>query len=151
MSEMTDTLKQIQEDYLNGSFASEAEYNAAMEEAKAFYFEKLQGYSELYGVALSADSAIAAEAWSTDFAGMVNNTEEWKTKVDDYISGVTGAFEGWADVVATVKETTGGDLTELSNNVKTLTDEHDSLTDAIVNEEDGLLTTMQAELDAVVN
>ena len=151
MSEMTDTLKQIQEDYLNGSFASEAEYQAAMEEAKAFYFEKLQGYSQLYGVALSADSAIAAEAWSTDFAGMVNNTEEWKVKVDDYIKGATEAFNGWSEVVATVKETTGKDLTELASNVSSITTANTALADELTNDEDGVIKAMQEELTEVGN
>ena len=151
MSDMTDTLKQIQEDYLNGSFASEAEYQAAMEEAKAFYFEKLQGYSQLYGVALSADSAIAAEAWSTDFAGMVNNTEEWKIKVDEYISGATTAFTEWSEVVAKVKETTGKDLGELATNVSDITSANDALVTKLTNEENGVIKAMQDQLTEVGN
>ena len=149
MSEMTDTLKTIQEDYLNGSFATEAEYHAAMENAKAFYFEKLQGYSSLYSVALSADSNIAAEAWSTDFAGMVKNTEEWKIQVDSYITDVTSAFSNWSQAMSTVKNTTGKDLTELANNVSSITDENDKLANEILNEENGVLTALQEELTAV--
>jgi hypothetical protein len=34
MSEMYDTLGSLQEQYLNGAFESEAEYNKAMEDAK---------------------------------------------------------------------------------------------------------------------
>jgi hypothetical protein len=113
-----------------------------MAEAKAYYYQKLQDYSNLYGVAVSADSNIAAEAWSTDFASMINATDQWKQDVDTYMLGANEAFTKWAETVATIKETTGGDITTLSGNVKTLTDEHDTLTDAIVNEEDGLLVTM---------
>jgi hypothetical protein len=41
MSEMTETLNQIQTDYLEGNYATEEEYHNAMAEAKAYYFEKL--------------------------------------------------------------------------------------------------------------
>lgn len=149
MQEMYDTFNQIQQDRLNGAFATEEEYNNAMAEAKEYYYQKLQDYSNLYGVAVSADSNIAAEAWSTDFASMINSTDQWKQDVDSYMAGATEAFTQWAGVVATVKETTGSDINALSGNVKTLTDDHDTLTDAIVSEEDGLLTAMQSELDAV--
>ena len=151
MQEMYDTFNQIQQDRLSGAFATEEEYNNAMAEAKAYYYQKLQDYSNLYGVAVSADSNIAAEAWSTDFASMINATDQWKQDVDTYMLGANEAFTAWAETVATIKETTGGDIATLSGNVKTLTDEHDTLTDAIVNEEDGLLVTMQSELDAVGN
>ena len=151
MQEMYDTFNQIQQDRLNGAFTTEEEYHNAMAEAKAYYYQKLQDYSNLYGVAVSADSNIAAEAWSTNFTSMINATDQWKQDVDTYMLGANEAFTNWAETVATVKETTGGDITALSSNVKTLTDEHNTLTDAITNEEDGLLVTIQSELDAIGN
>jgi hypothetical protein len=41
-----------------------------MDSAKKYYFEKLEGYSNLYQSALRTDSRVSADAWSTDFADM---------------------------------------------------------------------------------
>jgi hypothetical protein len=114
-----------------------------MAEAKEYYYQKLQDYSSLYGVAISADSNIAAEAWSTDFASMINSTDQWKQDVDDYMAGAKEAFEQWAGVVATVKETTGKDLTELASNVSTITSANTELTEKLTNDEDGVIKAMQ--------
>jgi hypothetical protein len=39
---MYDTLTDIQQQYLDGAFETEEEYHKAMDEAKAYYYEKLQ-------------------------------------------------------------------------------------------------------------
>lgn len=148
MSEMTDTLSQIQSDYLAGSYATEAEYQNAMISAKQYYFEKLQGYSSLYGVALQTDSNIVTDAWSTEFATMTTKTDEWSTAVNSYMSGATAAFSKWGSTVSEVKATTGADLTSLSANVQSVVSENEALADALTGE-DGVIAKMEEELTAV--
>jgi hypothetical protein len=55
---MYDTLTDLQQQYLNGAFASEEEYHRAVEEAKQYYFEKLGIYSELYTIAMDSDARV---------------------------------------------------------------------------------------------
>jgi hypothetical protein len=148
MQEMYDAFGTIQENYINGSYASEEEYNNAMAEAKEHYYAKIQNYSSLYQFALTSDSAIAQEAWSSDFSQMVTDTSSWKSSVDLYLSGSTAAFNEWADVIATIKETTGDDLNDLAQNVSDITDESNLLTEQLTGE-DGLINDLQDELTAV--
>jgi hypothetical protein len=145
MAEMTETLNQIQSDYLNGNYATEEENQNAMAEAKAYYFEKLKGYSSLYGIALSADSAIVTEAWTTDFAEMVAGTDKWNEAVTEYINGTTDAFEDWAEVVAEIKKTTGSDLDVISSKVNDVTTASEALVTALLGEdgEGGLLKELK--------
>lgn len=145
MSQMTDTLSQIQSDYLAGSYESEEAYQNAMAEAKSYYFEKLQSYSELYGVALAADSKIAGEAWSTEFEIMTKSTTEWGVEVDKYITGVTNAFNEWEKVASTVEEVTGKDLSSVTAHVNDITTASDTLAKALLGEngEGGLIAELK--------
>jgi hypothetical protein len=36
-------------------------------------------------VALTTDSRVVADAWSTDFADMVYSTKDWQMAVNDYV------------------------------------------------------------------
>jgi hypothetical protein len=135
---------------LSGSYATEEEYQNAMMEAKQYYFDKLQSYSQLYGVAVSTDSNIVSEAWSTGFADMTTKTDTWSQAVNTYMANATTAFSDWASTVAKVKETTGEDLTTLSSKVGAIVTENNNLTDALSGE-DGVIAQMEAELTAVNN
>jgi hypothetical protein len=148
MAEMQDSLMQIQSDYLAGSFASEEEYQNAVAESKAYYFEKLQGYADLYNTALSADSSIAAEAWSTNFSTMFQSTQELEGAITSYMTGAEAAFEKWSGVIATVEETTGADLTSLANKVKSVTDQSDALMTSLTGD-DGLIDSLTDGFDKV--
>lgn len=150
MSEMTSTLSQIQSDYLAGMYNDEEEYQAAMMDAKQYYFEKLQNYSTLYGVAITTDSRIASDAWSTDFASMTTKTDQWSQAVNTYIESSVDAFTNWASVVANIKQTTGGDLNELAMHVQSIVNENDAMADAL-NGEDGVIKSLEDELTAVNN
>jgi len=48
-----------------------------MAAAKDYYYQKLQDYSSLYSVAVSTDSRVVADAWSTDFSSMIYDTDTW--------------------------------------------------------------------------
>jgi hypothetical protein len=63
-------MSSLQEQYLNGEIATEAEYNEKMTAAKEYYYKKLQDFSELYTISTTGNSAVIADAWSADFADM---------------------------------------------------------------------------------
>ena len=148
MSEMYDTLKEIQEQYLNGEFATEEEYHREMEKAKEYYFQKLQDYSSLYQVALTTDSRVVADAWSTDFADMTYNTEQWEIAVNDYVQKVEIAFGGWQEQLKDIAEDTS--LDTLEENIKDITDESEKLKETIIGE-DGVVDAIEEEINAVSN
>ena len=52
MQEMYDTLTSITEAYFNGEIASREEYEAQMLAAQQYYYEQLEIYQDLYGIAL---------------------------------------------------------------------------------------------------
>ena len=148
MSEMYDTLKEIQEQYLNGEFETEEEYHREMEKAKEYYFQKLQDYSSLYQVALTTDSRVVADAWSTDFADMAYNTGQWQKDVDDYIKKVKGEFADWQTQIQQISQDTS--LDTLEENIKDITDESEKLKETIIGE-NGVINAIEKEIDAVSN
>ena len=151
MSEMYDTMAQLQQDYLNGAFESEAEYNTAMEAAKQYYYQKLQDYSQLYSVALTTDSRVVSDAWSTDFSSMIYDTEKWMSEVNKYVDGTARAFIDWQTAVSGpggVTSIIGGSLEEVGGNVDSVTQKSEDL--AKVTKEQ-VIPGLEAELTAVDN
>ena len=93
MSEMYDTLTELNQKYREGEFESEAEYNEAVRAAKEYYYQQLENYSALYATAVDVDSRIIEDAWSSSFANMIDSTEEWKNYTEDYLLEVAKAFK----------------------------------------------------------
>ena len=149
MSEMYDTFTELQEQYLSGEFETEAEYQDAMLKAKEYYYEKLKNYSSLHQVALTTDSRVIADAWSSDYSEMIFNTEDWMRAVTEYVGNVNLAFDEWEENVDTItNETLGPNLDTLEDNVKDITDANDALTDSIV-KDGGVIDAIESELDQV--
>lgn len=149
LSEMYDTYADIQQQRLDGAFETEEEYHRAMEEAKNYYYQKLQDYSGLYSVAVSADSRVVADAWSSDFADMVYNTENWMDKVVEYENGVKAAFLDWQNAVSGeggVSQIVGNSVEEVGGKVKDVTDKSHELAETTTKE---VIPALDAELDAV--
>lgn len=90
-----DTMQELNERRLNGEFETEEAYNQAVLAARDYFYKQLDDYSYLYSVAISEDTRVAADAWSTEFSSMVTDTKNWKTNVSTYISEVQGAFSAW--------------------------------------------------------
>jgi hypothetical protein len=88
LSEMYDTLTDLQSQYLEGAFESEEEYQNAVAEAKQYYYQLLEDYSDLYTIAISADAQVLEESWTREFKGMVDGTESWKDEVNIYVGRV---------------------------------------------------------------
>jgi hypothetical protein len=149
MSEMYDTFTELQEQYLSGEFETEAEYQDAMLKAKEYYYEKLKNYSSLHQVALTTDSRVIADAWSSDYSEMIFNTEDWMRAVTEYVGNVNLAFDEWeANVETITNETLGPNLDALEDNVKDITDANDALTDSIT-KDGGVIDAIESELDQV--
>ena len=150
MQEMYDTLTEIQEKYLNGEYETYEEYQTAMIEAQDYYYQKLQDYSDLYKVAISADNRVVADAWSSNFSDMVFNTEQWMVEVTGYIGDVSLKFQEWNTTVKTLKEGTLGDnLDALAGKVKTITDESKNFVKILTDEKEGVISSLNKEIAGV--
>jgi hypothetical protein len=123
MQEMYDTLTDLQTQYLEGAFESEEEYQNAIADAKQYYYEKLENYSRLYSIALSTDSQVAADAWTTEFAAMTQETGKWMNSVNEYLIGTEKAFADFNGALSTIKnDVVGTNLEEMAENTKAIVD-----------------------------
>ena len=152
MQEMYDTFADLQQQKLDGAFETEEEYHRAMEEAKAYYYQKLQDYSGLYSVAVTTDSRVVADAWSSDFANMVYDTDEWMSAVDQYVADVELAFKEWSDAVhdpsTGITAIVGGDVAAVGETVQGVTDKSAELAKTTTEK---VIPALDDELDAVQN
>ena len=148
LSEMYDTLTDLQQQYLNGAFATEEEYNAAVTSAKEYYYAKLEEYSSLHSIALQTDSRVVEDAWSSELSSMVYNTNEWKDRVEEYIGNVGTAFTSWHAEMETLLGESGlsGDFSNLGEKVDEVTEDSKELRDEITN---NVLPALKSEVDAV--
>jgi hypothetical protein len=119
-----------------------------MLEAKDYYYQQLTNYSELYNVALGANTAIAQEAWSTEFASMTGSTEQWMAKVDEYTNNCGTSFQKWQGVVSEVQGVVGGNFDELATKVTAITNESNALVEAIT-KDGGVIDKLGDEVTAV--
>jgi hypothetical protein len=133
MQEMYDTLTELQTQYLEGAFDTEEEYQDAVTSAKEYYYDKLKQYSSLYSVAISADSRVIADAWSSDFSDMMNKTDEWKGHIDEYTVAAAASLSEWATVVSTVLESSG--LDKVDEAVGAITSESEKLKTTLIGED----------------
>lgn len=148
MSEMYDTMTELQNAYLSGEITSQEEYDRRMLETKDYYYQQLTNYSELYNVALGANTAIAQEAWSTEFASMTGSTEQWMAKVDEYTNNCGTSFQKWQGVVSEVQGVVGGNFDELATKVTAITNESNALVEAIT-KDGGVIDKLGDEVTAV--
>jgi methyl-accepting chemotaxis protein len=77
---------------------------------------------------------------------MINNTETWKIKVDDYTKAATTSLSNWYNKVEEISNKTG--LDNIANSVEKVTIKSDELRDVIL-DEGGVVDAMRQELDAV--
>ena len=149
LNEFYDTMTSLQEQYLNGEFQNEEEYQAAMQSAREFYYAKLQEYSSLNSVALSTDARVVEDAWTKEFRGMTQQTDLWMQNVDGYVRNVMGVFDEWQTQMAEVRKTTvGPDLLALKENTQEIVDASDALTEAIT-KDGGVIDALEEEYNAV--
>lgn len=150
IQEMNDEITALTQAWQEGEITSEEEYQERMTALKEHYYAKLQDYSELYGIAITTDSAVVRDAWSTDFADMTSKTEEWMIYVDEYVSGVRTAFSDWATEMEQVTAyTIGQSLDDLATKTGTVKINSDALTTSITDPNNGVIKALEDELTAV--
>ena len=164
MAEMYDTLTSLAQQYRDGEFASEAEYQAAVDEAKQFYYEKLDQYSYLHSKAIQTDSRVATDyilsesnlartsitgdtltvgdTWRNTFLKMSG----WST---DEFGNIAGVASDWRDEVESyvedVNEAFGEWGTTMSTNVTPAVGDLDENVRNLKGASDDLLTTLTGE------
>jgi hypothetical protein len=149
MEEMYDTLTSITEAYYNGEITSQEEYEAQMLAAQEYYYQQLENYQDLYGIALQTDTRVIQDSWTSGFRTMINNTETWKDKVAVYTADATTALSNWYNKVEEISNKTG--LDNIAGKVENVTDKSDELRDVILGNdgEPGVVDALRQELDAV--
>ena len=151
-AQMYEELTALHEAWMNGEFESKEQYEEEVAKLEAHWKQKRIDYSNLYQVALTTDSAIVADAWSTDFVDMTISAEEWSQKVDEYVGNVVNAFSAWDNQMSIiVNDTLGQDLNTLKEKVGNITTASTELRDFITQPETGLLATFKKEFDSVTD
>lgn len=151
LSEMYDTLTDLQNQYLEGAFESEEEYHKAVDAAKHYYYDKLTQYSNLYTIALTTDSRVAADAWSSDFQDMIYSTDEWRSAVDTYINDIQSAFQVYGyEMERIANETIGTSLDTIKDKTEEVVDASDKLVSTIT-DDGGVIDALTSEMNAVAN
>ena len=145
MSEMNDTLAEINQQYLDGEFESQKEYEEAIKRAKDYYYKQLENYSNLYQVAVGTDARVTGDSWSKAFGQMTTQTEIWKTKTDEYIGNTQSAFATFDTALKPVKDS----LSASAKSIENITKESEKLRDTLTNSKNGVIKALTEELSAV--
>ena len=146
---MYEELKQLQQDYLDGNIASEEEYELRKSQIQEHYLGPegiLTTYSKLYNVAVQTDANATADYWGQEYGRMTQDTEAWKTAVNDYLLEIDDQIEEWKNVQTTANDEVGGALNNSKKATEDLTTESRNLRDTI---NDEVIPAISDEIDAV--
>lgn len=146
---MYEELKQLQQDYLDGNIASEEEYELRKSQIQEHYLGPegvLTTYSKLYNVAVQTDANATADYWGKEYGRMTQDTEAWKTAVNDYLLEIDDQIEEWKNVQTTANDEVEGALNNSKKATEDLTTESSNLRDTI---KDKVIPAIGEEIDAV--
>ena len=146
---MYEELKQLQQDYLDGNIASEEEYELRKSQIQEHYLGPegvLTTYSKLYNVAVQTDANATADYWGQEYGRMTQDTEAWKTAVNDYLLEIDDQIEEWKNVQTIANDEVGGALNNSKKATEDLTTESRNLRDTI---NDEVIPAISDEIDAV--
>ena len=146
---MYEELKQLQQDYLDGNIASEEEYELRKSQIQEHYLGPegvLTTYSKLYNIAVQTDADATADYWGKDYGQMTQDTEAWKTAVNDYLLEVDDQIDEWKNVQNQANKEVQGALNNSKKAIKELTDESKKLRDTLKNQ---VIPAIGREIDAV--
>lgn len=146
---MYEELKQLQQDYLDGNIASEEEYELRKSQIQEHYLGPegvLTTYSKLYNIAVQTDANATADYWGKEYGRMTQDTEAWKTAVNDYLLEVDDQIDEWKDVQNQANKEVQGALNNSKKATKELTDESKKLRDTLNNK---VIPSIEKEIDAV--
>lgn len=146
---MYEELKQLQQDYLDGNIASEEEYKLKKSQIQEHYLGPegvLTTYSKLYNIAVRTDANATADYWGQEYGKMTQDTEAWKTAVNDYLLEIDNQIEDWKDVQNRANKEVQGALNNSKKATKELTDESKDLRNTLNNK---VIPSIEKEIDAV--
>lgn len=149
LQEMYDTLSELQTQYLEGEITSQEEYERKVAAAQEYYYQLLKDYSSLYQVAITTDNRVVADAWSTSFSEMINQTDEWQAAVGNYLEQCAENLKTWQETIAEVMKNTG--LDDIVNKVSNITKESDELKKALLGdgENEGVIDALDKQFDSI--
>lgn len=149
LQEMYDTLSELQTQYLEGEITSQEEYERKVAAAQEYYYQLLKDYSSLYQVAITTDNRVVADAWSTSFSEMIDQTDEWQAAVGNYLEQCAENLKIWQETVAEVMKNTG--LDDVANKVSNITKESDELKKALLGdgENEGVIDALDKQFDSI--
>ena len=169
MSEMYDTLTSLAQQYRAGEFASEAEYQAAVDEAKQYYYEKLDQYSYLHSQAIQADSRVATDyilsesnlARTSITGDTITVGDTWRNTflemsgwATDEFGNISGVASDWRNEVTAYVNDVNDAFDEwgstMSTNVTPAIGDLDTQVGNLKTTSDNLLTTLTGE-DGVIS
>ena len=146
---MYEELKQLQQDYLDGNIASEEEYELRKSQIQEHYLGPegvLTTYSKLYNIAVQTDANATADYWGQEYGRMTQDTEAWKTAVNDYLLEVDDQIDEWKNVQNQANKEVQGALNNSKKATKELTDESKNLRDTLKNK---VIPAIGEEIEAV--
>lgn len=146
---MYEELKQLQQDYLDGNIASEEEYELRKSQIQEHYLGPegvLTTYSKLYNIAVQTDANATADYWGQEYGKMTQDTEAWKTAVNDYLLEIDDQIDKWKNVQNQANKEVQGALNNSKKATKELTDESKKLRDTLNNK---VIPSIEKEIDSV--
>ena len=148
LQESQEAITELTQMWMNGEISSEEEFNRRKQEIVEYYGEKLQQYSDLHSIALTTDSRVVKDAWSSDFSSMTASVDVWKQNVDTYFSQAGESMQDWADVCGQVLEDSG--LDDMDKTLGDIDQKSKDLKNTLIGEDgkSGVVAAMMAEVDA---
>jgi methyl-accepting chemotaxis protein len=126
MTEMFNFLEELNQQRLTGAFETEAEYEEERAKLVQYYQEKLTQYSELYGISLTTDAKVVADAWSTTFMQTSVPMGEMNTAIQEYLKETDKLFANWTEIGTAAEKIFGSSMDNSKtkvNNVVSAVDE----------------------------
>lgn len=147
LQESQDAITELTQMWINGEISDYDEYERRKLELTEYYGEKLKQYSELHTIALSTDSRVLTDAWSSDFIERTASVEEWKKGVDDYFEGAAGSMATWAEVTKTTLANSG--LTDMDKALQEVDTKSNNLRKTLIGEDGkgGVVAAMMSEVE----
>lgn len=148
LQESQEAITELTQMWMNGEISSEEEFNRRKQEIVEYYGEKLQQYSDLHSIALTTDSRVVKDAWSSDFTSMTASVDVWKQNVGTYFSQAGESMKDWADICAQTLEDSG--LDDMDQTLGDIDQKSKDLKNTLIGEDgkSGVVAAMMAEVDA---
>ena len=148
MQDMVDELNEIHTAYLEGSFANEEEYHAAIEAAKERYYTKLENYASLYSIAMNGTGEDIQDSWTTAFGEMISKTDSWQSSTNTYTENAATYMEQWQQRTQAANQIVGTTLDETKSKVNDLTNESKALANEVTGD---VIPAIIGELNSVLS